>query len=48
MLARYADVDGAVSKLAHDGVARLHGLNADEVRELTSERAVRKVMSVSG
>lgn len=36
MLARYADVDGTVSRLAHDGVARLHGLNPDEVRELTS------------
>ncbi|SCE17419.1 RNA polymerase primary sigma factor [Streptomyces sp. DvalAA-14] len=37
MLARYADGDGAVSKLAHDGVARLHGLNPTEVRELTAD-----------
>ncbi|MFF7216665.1 RNA polymerase sigma factor RpoD/SigA [Streptomyces sp. NPDC008238] len=36
MLARYADADGTVSKLAHDGVARLHGLSPAEVRELTS------------
>ncbi|WP_329133528.1 sigma-70 family RNA polymerase sigma factor [Streptomyces sp. NBC_01476] len=37
MLARYADIDGTVSKLAHDGVVRLHGLNPAEVRELTAD-----------
>ncbi|NYI03814.1 sigma-70 family RNA polymerase sigma factor [Allostreptomyces psammosilenae] len=37
MLARYAGDDGAVSRLAHDGVARLHGLSPAEVRELTAE-----------
>ncbi|MBT2398316.1 RNA polymerase sigma factor RpoD/SigA [Streptomyces sp. ISL-100] len=36
MLARYADADGAVSKLAHDGVVRLHGLSPAEARELTA------------
>ncbi len=35
MLARYADVDGTVSRLAHDGVVRLHGLSPGEARELT-------------
>ncbi|RPE44398.1 RNA polymerase primary sigma factor [Streptomyces sp. Ag109_O5-1] len=34
MLARYADADGKVSRLAHDGVVRLHGLGPGEVREL--------------
>jgi RNA polymerase primary sigma factor len=37
MLARYADADGAVSRLAHDGVVRLHGLGAAEARELTAD-----------
>ena len=37
MLARYADQDGRVSKLAHDGVVRLHGLSAAEARDLTAE-----------
>ncbi|MGW7509382.1 sigma-70 family RNA polymerase sigma factor [Streptomyces massasporeus] len=37
MLARYADADGAVSRLAHDGVVRLHGLGAGEARELTAD-----------
>ncbi|MFF7066660.1 sigma-70 family RNA polymerase sigma factor [Streptomyces pseudovenezuelae] len=37
MLARYADADGTVSRLAHDGVVRLHGLGAAEVRELTAD-----------
>ncbi|MGW7382924.1 sigma-70 family RNA polymerase sigma factor [Streptomyces sp. NPDC054794] len=35
MLARYADADGKVGKLAHDGVVRLHGLSPAEARELT-------------
>jgi RNA polymerase primary sigma factor len=37
MLARYADVDGTVNKLAHDGVVRLHGLRPAEARELTAD-----------
>ena len=37
MLARYADADGSVGRLAHDGVVRLHGLSAAEARELTAE-----------
>ncbi len=37
MLSRYADVDGTVSKLAHDGVVRLHGLSPAEGRELTAD-----------
>ncbi|MGX1541163.1 sigma-70 family RNA polymerase sigma factor [Streptomyces adustus] len=37
MLARYADTGGAVSKLAHDGVVRLHGLGPAEARELTAD-----------
>ncbi|MFE4411334.1 RNA polymerase sigma factor RpoD/SigA [Streptomyces sp. NPDC056821] len=37
MLARYADADGTVSKLAHDGVVRLHGLGPAEARELTAD-----------
>ncbi|MEU9168886.1 sigma-70 family RNA polymerase sigma factor [Streptomyces sp. NPDC048420] len=37
MLARYADADGAVSRLAHDGVVRLHGLGAADARELTAD-----------
>ncbi|WP_437015217.1 sigma-70 family RNA polymerase sigma factor [Streptomyces sp. enrichment culture] len=37
MLARYADADGAVGKLAHDGVVRLHGLSPAEARELTAD-----------
>jgi RNA polymerase primary sigma factor len=37
MLARYADLDGTVSKLAHDGVARLHRLSPAEGRELTDD-----------
>lgn len=36
MLARYADANGTVSKLAHDGVVRLHGLGPAEARELTA------------
>ncbi|MEU3279771.1 sigma-70 family RNA polymerase sigma factor [Streptomyces antibioticus] len=36
MLARYADADGTVSRLAHDGVVRLHGLTTGEARELTA------------
>ncbi|MFI1531131.1 RNA polymerase sigma factor RpoD/SigA [Streptomyces griseus] len=35
MLARYADADGTVSKLAHDGVVRLLGLGPADARELT-------------
>ncbi|MEV7233839.1 sigma-70 family RNA polymerase sigma factor [Streptomyces sp. NPDC051020] len=35
MLARYADADGKVGRLAHDGVVRLHGLSPGEARELT-------------
>ncbi len=34
MLARYADIDGKVSKLAFDGVAQLHGISVADVREL--------------
>ncbi|WP_405873936.1 RNA polymerase sigma factor RpoD/SigA [Streptomyces sp. NBC_00005] len=37
MLARYADAGGTVSKLAHDGVVRLHGLGPAEARELTAD-----------
>ncbi|MET7850759.1 sigma-70 family RNA polymerase sigma factor [Streptomyces avermitilis] len=37
MLARYADADGTVDKLAHDGVVRLHGLRPAEARELTAD-----------
>ncbi|MEV5144909.1 sigma-70 family RNA polymerase sigma factor [Streptomyces sp. NPDC052727] len=37
MLARYADSDGKVGKLAHDGVVRLHGLSPAEARELTAD-----------
>ncbi|MBL3670406.1 sigma-70 family RNA polymerase sigma factor [Streptomyces sp. M2CJ-2] len=37
MMARYADADGSVGKLAHDGVVRLHGLGPAEARELTAE-----------
>ncbi|MEU0068117.1 sigma-70 family RNA polymerase sigma factor [Streptomyces sp. NPDC006332] len=37
MLARYADADGNVSRLAHDGVVRLHGLGAADARELTAD-----------
>ncbi|MCF2435312.1 sigma-70 family RNA polymerase sigma factor [Streptomyces thinghirensis] len=36
MLGRYADSDGKVGKLAHDGVVRLHGLSPAEARELTA------------
>ncbi|MET9145247.1 sigma-70 family RNA polymerase sigma factor [Streptomyces sp. NPDC004042] len=36
MLARYADADGKVGKLAHDGVVRLHGLRPAEARELAA------------
>ncbi len=35
MLARYADADGKVGRLAHDGVVRLHGLSPAEAAELT-------------
>lgn len=34
MLGRYADADGRVSRLAHDGVVRLNGLGPAEAREL--------------
>lgn len=37
MLARYAAADGTVSKLAHDGVVRLHRLSLAEARELTAD-----------
>ncbi|MCX4701221.1 sigma-70 family RNA polymerase sigma factor [Streptomyces sp. NBC_01373] len=37
MLARYADAGGTVSKLAHDGVVRLHGLSAAQARELAAD-----------
>ncbi|MEV6378019.1 sigma-70 family RNA polymerase sigma factor [Streptomyces sp. NPDC051773] len=37
MLSRYADADGTVSKLAHDGVVRLHALSPAEGRELTAD-----------
>ncbi|MFC8286566.1 sigma-70 family RNA polymerase sigma factor [Streptomyces cyaneofuscatus] len=36
MLARYADSGGTVSKLAHDGVVRLHGLSPGEAKELSA------------
>ncbi|MGW7466016.1 sigma-70 family RNA polymerase sigma factor [Streptomyces xantholiticus] len=36
MLARYAEADGTISRLAHDGVVRLHGLGPAEARELTA------------
>ncbi|WP_146063477.1 hypothetical protein [Streptomyces sp. SM11] len=36
MLGRYADADGRVGKLAHDGVVRLHGLGPAEARELSA------------
>ncbi|GHB02850.1 hypothetical protein GCM10010392_32190 [Streptomyces clavifer] len=35
MLGRYAEADGTVSKLAHDGVVRLLGLGPADARELT-------------
>ncbi|MGA5872414.1 sigma-70 family RNA polymerase sigma factor [Streptomyces cinereoruber] len=35
MLGRYADADGRVSRLAHDGVVWLNGLGPAEARELT-------------
>jgi len=37
MLSRYADTDGTVSRLAHDGVLRLHGLGPAEARELIAD-----------
>ncbi|MFD9544560.1 RNA polymerase sigma factor RpoD/SigA [Streptomyces sp. NPDC060022] len=37
MLARYADIDGKVSKLALDGVAQLHGISVADARELTAD-----------
>ncbi|MCD2463765.1 sigma-70 family RNA polymerase sigma factor [Streptomyces sp. MBT42] len=37
MLSRYADSRGTVSKLAHDGAVRLHGLSPAEARELTAD-----------
>lgn len=37
MLARYAEADGSISKLAHDGVVRLHGLRPAEARELSGD-----------
>ncbi|MEV0093674.1 sigma-70 family RNA polymerase sigma factor [Streptomyces sp. NPDC050738] len=37
MLARYTDVGGSVTKLAHDGVVRLHRLSPAEARELTAD-----------
>ncbi|WP_236076319.1 sigma-70 family RNA polymerase sigma factor [Streptomyces coffeae] len=37
MLARYANAEGTVSKLAHDGVVRLHRLGPAEARELTAD-----------
>ncbi|MER7548651.1 sigma-70 family RNA polymerase sigma factor [Streptomyces anulatus] len=42
MLARYADADGRVGKLAHDGVARLHGLGPAEARELIAHFPVNR------
>ncbi|MGW6137397.1 sigma-70 family RNA polymerase sigma factor [Streptomyces sp. NPDC055140] len=36
MLARYAEPDGSVSRLARDGVARLTGLSSAEAQELTT------------
>ncbi|MFI9820477.1 RNA polymerase sigma factor RpoD/SigA [Streptomyces sp. NPDC052013] len=57
MLARYADADGSVGRLAHDGVVRLHGLSAAEARELTAEfpitrprppRAAARTVTASG
>ncbi|WP_406516453.1 RNA polymerase sigma factor RpoD/SigA [Streptomyces sp. NBC_00134] len=46
MLARYADSDGTVSRLARDGVARLHGLCAAETRELTADFPVTRPLPV--
>ncbi|WP_018383534.1 sigma-70 family RNA polymerase sigma factor [Wenjunlia vitaminophila] len=37
MLARYVDADGTVSRLAHDGVVRLHRLSPAEARELIAD-----------
>ncbi|MFI5722369.1 RNA polymerase sigma factor RpoD/SigA [Streptomyces cyaneofuscatus] len=42
MLARYADADGRVGKLAHDGVVRLHGLGPAESRELSAHFPVNR------
>ncbi|MFD0037503.1 RNA polymerase sigma factor RpoD/SigA [Streptomyces anulatus] len=42
MLARYADADGRVGKLAHDGVVRLHGLGPAEARELSAHFPVNR------
>ncbi|MET7378358.1 sigma-70 family RNA polymerase sigma factor [Streptomyces sp. NPDC005526] len=42
MLARYADADGKVGSLAHEGVVRLHGLSPAEARELTADFPVNR------
>ncbi|MFH9617117.1 sigma-70 family RNA polymerase sigma factor [Streptomyces pratensis] len=42
MLARYADADGKVGKLAHEGVVRLHGLGPGEARELAVDFPVNR------
>lgn len=46
MLARYADSDGTVSRLARDGVARLHGLSAAETKELTADFPVTRPLPI--
>ncbi|MEV0024082.1 sigma-70 family RNA polymerase sigma factor [Streptomyces atroolivaceus] len=42
MLARYADAEGKVGKLAHEGVVRLHGLAPGEARELAVDFPVNR------
>ncbi|PZT77503.1 RNA polymerase subunit sigma [Streptomyces sp. AC1-42W] len=46
MLARYADSDGTVSRLARDGVARLHGLSAADIQALTADFPVTRPLPV--
>lgn len=46
MLARYADSGGTVSRLARDGVARLHGLSAADTQGLTADFPVTRPLPV--
>ncbi|MFH9690927.1 RNA polymerase sigma factor RpoD/SigA [Streptomyces sp. NPDC021019] len=42
MLGRYADADGRVGRLAHEGVVHLHGLGPAEARELSAHFPVNR------
>jgi RNA polymerase primary sigma factor len=42
MLKQYADRNGTVSRLAHDGVRRLHGLSPGEAQELARALPIRR------